>query len=259
MKYKLIKFLTVLSLMITLTASAALQVYGAEEHSWYIKRNGHLRPDPPSDFCAISEYNAYFVNSALTDDSDEKRIYLTFDVGYENGNVERILNILKDECVPAAFFLLDNIILKNTDLVKRMVEDGHLACNHTKNHKNLSNATEEEIEKDLTALENIFYTETGYQMSKFFRFPEGRYSKEAVETVNKLGYTTVFWSFGYDDWDNSRQPSRERAINKILSNTHNGAIILLHPTSKTNADILEELIFEWRKMGYGFGTLEELA
>ena len=258
MIYKLIKLFTIIFLTTTIIVSTSLPIYGAEEHSWYIKRKGHLQPDPPCDFHAISVYNAHFVNSALTDSSDEKRIYLTFDVGYENGNVERILNVLKNECVPAAFFLLDNIILKNTSLVKRMVEDGHLACNHTKNHKNLSNATEEEIANDLKALEDIFYTETGYRMSKFFRFPEGRYSKEAVETVNKLGYTTVFWSFGYDDWDNNRQPSKERAMNKILSNTHNGAIILLHPTSKTNADILNALISEWRKMGYEFGTLEEL-
>lgn len=258
MIYKLLKLSAVLSLAISMLISGAFQALGAEECSWYIKRNGNLQPAPPADFFAISKYNAHFINSALTDDSSEKRLYLTFDAGYENGNVEKILNVLKDEGVPAAFFLLDNVILKNTDLVKRMVEEGHLACNHTKNHKNLSNATKEEIEKDLQALENIFYTETGYRMSKFFRFPEGRYSREAVQTVSNLGYTTVFWSFGYEDWDNNKQPSRERALNKILSNTHNGAIILLHPTSKTNADIMSELISEWRNMGYDFGTLDEL-
>ena len=96
-------------------------------------------------------------------------------------------------------------------------------------------------------------------MSKYFRFPEGKYNAETLDIVNKLGYTTVFWSFAYDDWDNERQPSHDKAMNKILSNTHDGAVILLHPTSATNAEILPELITEWRALGYSFGTLDELT
>jgi peptidoglycan-N-acetylmuramic acid deacetylase len=96
-------------------------------------------------------------------------------------------------------------------------------------------------------------------MSKYFRFPEGKYSIEAVKSVNELGYKTIFWSFAYDDWDNSRQPDKQKSIIKILSNTHSGEIILLHPTSSTNAEILPILIKEWRKMGYSFGTLDDLT
>jgi peptidoglycan-N-acetylmuramic acid deacetylase len=232
---------------------------GAEEFSWYIKRNGQNQPFPPSNFDSIKNMGAYYIDCNLSDASDSKRLYLTFDAGYENGNVEKILDVLDSEGVPAAFFVLDNIILKNTDLVKRMAENGHLVCNHTKRHKNLSGATKEEIVRDLTELEDIYKRATGNEMAKFFRFPEGKYSQNAIAAVNDMGYKTVFWSFGYEDWDNNKQPSAEYAFKKIIDNTHNGAIILLHPTSATNAKIMRQLICKWREMGYSFGTLEELT
>ena len=140
-----------------------------------------------------------------------------------------------------------------------MSDEGHLVCNHTKRHRDLTGCTREEIESDLSALEAIYTEKTGLSLAKYFRFPEGKYSKEALESVKSLGYKTVFWSFAYADWDNKRQPSPEFAKTKILSNTHNGAVILLHPNSKTNALILSELIDEWRNMGYSFGTLDELT
>ena len=189
---------------------------------------------------------------------DLKNVPATAATCYENGNVERILDTLKKEEVTAAFFLLDNIILKNTDLVTRMAEEGHLVCNHTKNHKNLCDQSYDNIKEDIFALERIYSEATGKEMDKYFRFPKGVYSESALEIVESLGYKTVFWSFAYDDWDNGRQPNREKAINKILSNTHNGAIILLHPTSEVNADIMPTLISEWRSMGYEFGSLNDL-
>ena len=228
----------------------------ADCKSWYIKRNGTNPPTPPADIEIIKENGGFYLNDHLTD--GEKRLYLTFDAGYENGNIERILDVLKKENVPAAFFVLDNLIIKNTDLVMRMADDGHLVCNHTKRHKNLSGASEKEIKEDLTALEDIYREYTGREMAKFFRFPEGKYSHHAISCVSKIGYKTAFWSFAYEDWNNGKQPTNEYAKKKILSNTHNGAVILLHPTSKTNADILAELISEWRRMGYEFGTLEEI-
>lgn len=227
--------------------------------SWYIKRNGHNRPTFPKEAETVSQHSGYYIDEKLSADSTEKKLYITFDAGYENGNIEKILNTLKEENVPAAFFLLDNIILKNTDLVLRMAEEGHLVCNHTKNHRDLSSATEEEIAKNLSALEMLYEEKTGREMAKYFRFPEGKYSLDALCTVEKLGYKTVFWSFGYDDWDNCRQPSEAKAIKKILDNTHNGEILLLHPTSATNANILPKLIKAWRDMGYTFGTLDELT
>ena len=235
-----------------------IATYAENESSWYLKRHGHELPTFPENAELLSKYNVYYVDKSAFE-KGEKVIYLTFDAGYENGNITKILDVLKSENVPAAFFLLDNIILKNENLVKRMVSEGHLVCNHTKRHKNLCGASKEEIYNDLFALEEIYEEKIGEKMSKYFRFPEGKYSIEAVKSVNELGYKTIFWSFAYDDWDNSRQPDKQKSIIKILSNTHNGEIILLHPTSSTNAEILPILIKEWRKMGYSFGTLDDLT
>ncbi|MBQ8303144.1 MAG: polysaccharide deacetylase family protein [Clostridia bacterium] len=246
-------------LVMTFILSSAIYASGETTCHWYIKHRKGEVPQFPPEANTIEQYDGYYIDNKLSQSSETKRLYLTFDAGYENGNIEKILNILKEKNVPAAFFLLDNIILKNTDLVLRMGEEGHLVCNHTKNHKNLSNASEEEIAKNLTALEKIYEEKCGREMSKYFRFPEGNYSIEALKCVQKLGYKTVFWSFAYDDWDNGRQMSNEKATKKILDNTHNGAIILLHPTSETNTEILPTLIEEWRAMGYSFGTLDELT
>ncbi len=257
-KYVL-KFLSVLIISTLILGIMDVDANAAEAHNWYIKRNGTGTPSFPPDAEMLKEYNCYFIDDKAISDTDLRRIYITFDAGYENGNVEKIMDVLKAENVPAAFFLLDNIILKNTDLVKRMAEEGHLVCNHTKNHKNLCGCTEEEIARDISALENIYQEKTDRQMSKYFRFPEGKYSMEAVKIINSLGYKTIFWSFAYDDWDNNRQSDPERAIKKVLDNTHDGAIMLFHPTSATNAKIFPMLIKEWRKMGYSFGTLDELT
>ena len=232
----------------------ALKVNAQGELNWFIKRKGRDIPIFPKEAVEAESYDAYYI-----DKSGEKKIYLTFDAGYENGNVEKILDVLKEKSVPAAFFLLDNIILKNSDLVLRMEDEGHLVCNHTKNHKNLSFASEEEIARNLKALEMIYEERCGRKMSKYFRFPEGRYTLQALKTVQSLGYKTIFWSFAYDDWDNGRQPDCDKAIKKVLDNTHDGAVMLFHPTSSTNAEIFPILIDSWRDMGYTFGTLDELT
>lgn len=255
-KGKLNKFLAFI-LLTVLLFSLSNSISATEELHWYIKRCKGAAPDFPKEAEVISEYDAYYIDKSASD--EKKVIYLTFDAGYENGNIEKILNILKAEEVPAAFFLLDNIILKNTDLVLRMADEGHLVCNHTKNHKNLSSASEEEIARNLSALEKIYEEKTGREMSKYFRFPEGSYSIDALKCVRDLGYKTVFWSFAYDDWDNNRQPGNEKAIKKVLENTHNGAVMLFHPTSGTNAEIFPTLIREWKNMGYTFGTLDQLT
>ena len=226
---------------------------------WYVPRSGNKMPTPSREQVKIEEYNGYYIDKKLTDTSDKKIIYLTFDAGYENGNVEKIMNTLKEKEVPAAFFLLDNIVLKNTDLVIRMENEGHLVCNHTKNHKNICKLTESEIKKNLSDLEKIYEQKTGKSMAKYFRFPEGKYNEETLSLINDMGYKTIFWSFAYADWDNNRQPQKDKAIDKILSNTHNGMVILLHPTSSVNAEILPILIDKWRDMGYSFGTLDELV
>ena len=255
-----IKFFTFFLTIITACLSVVTVASASCEYNWYcVHRKDHKQPVADSNLSFIEKYNGYYIDKAHGDNECDKVIYLTFDAGYENGNVERILDVLKKENVPAAFFVLGNLVCKNSNLVKRMFEEGHLVCNHTRNHKNLSSATKSEIADNLSSLERIYTEETGKTMSKYFRFPEGEYSLCALQYLNELGYKSIFWSFAYDDWDNNRQPSKEAAIKKILENTHNGAVILLHPTSKTNAEILPTLISEWRKMGYTFGTLDDLT
>lgn len=255
-KEKIIKKIS-LCLLFALLICLPCRIFASEQLHWFIKRNKCDTPTFPPEAEEIEQYGAYYIDKKV--DEENKVIYLTFDAGYENGNVERILDVLKKENVPAAFFLLDNIILKNTDLVNRMAEEGHLVCNHTKNHKNLSSASDEEIERNLIALEKIYEEKTGREMAKYFRFPEGSYSVNALKCINKMGYKTLFWSFAYEDWDNGRQMNKERAMKKVLDNTHNGAVMLFHPTSETNADIFGDLIREWKSMGYNFGTLDQLT
>ena len=256
------KYVFLCILIVSLIFGSTVNVFagndGTKEYNWFCIRNGSSQPPITPQEALINKYGAISVDRSVSDSSDRKVIYITFDAGYENGNVESVLNTLKNENVCAAFFLLDNIIIKNPDLVTRMANEGHLICNHTKNHKNLCCESFDEIENDIKSLEDICRENTGLEIDKFFRFPEGKYSESALDAVSKLGYRTVFWSFAYADWDNSNQPKRDKAINKILSNTHNGAIILLHPTSKTNAEILPDLIKSWREMGYEFGDLRDI-
>ena len=202
----------------------------------------------------LAEYDAAYLG-----DPAENRIYLTFDAGYENGCTEKILDVLQAQQVPAAFFLVGNYLEKNADLVRRMVAEGHTVGNHTMHHYDMSRLSDKAaFAKELTDLENLFREVTGKELPKYYRPPQGIYSEENLKMAKELGYKTVFWSLAYVDWKNEDQPSKEEAFQKLLPRTHPGAVVLLHSTSKTNAEILEELISRWKEDGYQFGTLEEL-
>ena len=198
-------------------------------------------------------------DAAYIGDTNDKVLYLTFDAGYENGCTEKILDTLKQQEVPAAFFLVGNYIEKNADLVRRMASEGHIVANHTMHHPDMSKlSAKAAFSKELTDLETLYKETTGQDMPKFYRPPQGIYSEENLKMAQELGYKTVFWSLAYVDWNNDAQPSAETAFSKLLPRTHNGAVVLLHSTSATNAEILEGLLTKWKEMGYRFGTLEEL-
>lgn len=208
----------------------------------------------------IENYGGYYVDKKHGDGAEEKVIYLTFDAGYENGNVEKILDVLKQEDVPAAFFVLENLIKQNKALVMRMIDEGHLVCNHTSKHLDVTKCkTLDEFRAELESLEDIYREVTGREMPNYFRPPEGKFSEQSMRFACELGYKTIFWSFAYADWDNGDQPSESVASEKILSNVHNGEIMLLHPTSATNAAILADIIRELKAQGYRFGSLDELT
>lgn len=198
-------------------------------------------------------------DAAYLGDPSEKVLYLTFDAGYENGCTEKILDTLKKHDAKAAFFLVGSYLERNADLVRRMAAEGHTVGNHTMHHYDMSKISDPEtFRKELEGVEDLYKTVTGGEMSKFYRPPQGIYSEENLKQAQKLGYKTVFWSLTYVDWLNDKQPTREAAFAKLLPRTHCGAVVLLHSTSKTNAEILDELLTEWEKEGYRFGTLEEL-
>ena len=202
----------------------------------------------------LASYDAAYIG-----ETGQKVLYLTFDAGYENGCTEKILDVLKTHQVPAAFFLVGNYIEKNADLVRRMVSEGHTVGNHTMHHYDMSRlSTPEAFGKELTELETLFRETTGQDMPKYYRPPQGIYSEENLRMAKELGYKTVFWSLAYVDWNNDDQPTAQQAFEKLLPRTHNGAVVLLHSTSQTNGEILDELLTRWKEMGYRFGTLEEL-
>lgn len=229
---------------------------------WYFnKTKDNTQPPLSADLSYITKYNGYWLDTKHNSIEDEdKVIYLTFDAGYENGNIEKILDILKTENVPAAFFILKNLVIKDTTLVKRMIEEGHMVCNHTANHKDMTKAADfESFRCELEEMEKIYTEITGEKLAPYYRPPEGKTSEQTMKWTNDLGYKTIFWSFAYADWDNNNQMSPEKACEKILAHTHNGEVILLHPTSATNAEILDDLIHTWKERGFRFGTLDELT
>ena len=198
-------------------------------------------------------------DAAYLGDTREKVLYLTFDAGYENGCTEQVLDTLKKHQVSAAFFLVGNYIERNADLVRRMVEEGHIVGNHTMHHYDMSKLSQKEtFSRELTDLEELFRQTTGKELPKFYRPPQGVYSQENLKMAKELGYKTVFWSLAYVDWLNDKQPTREEAFRKLLPRTHNGAVVLLHSTSQTNAKILDTLLTRWEEAGYTFGTLDDL-
>ena len=198
--------------------------------------------------------DAYYIG-----DVSQKKIYLTFDAGYENGYTENILDVLKKHNVKATFFLVGNFIETAPELVKRMVSDGHTVGNHTMTHPDMSSISDiESFKKELSGLENLYKEVTGKDMMKIYRPPQGKFSEENLKMAKSMGYKTIFWSLAYVDWYNDNQPTREQAFDKLLPRIHNGAVVLLHSTSKTNSEILDELLSKWEEMGYELSPITEL-
>ncbi len=226
-----------------------------ETGSWGLSFRGEgIAPVAPADTQQLKKYNATYLG-----DTAEKVIYLTFDAGYENGCTAKILDTLKAHNAPASFFLVGNYIERNADLVRRMVAEGHIVGNHTMHHYDMSKLAEKTaFEKELTDLEALYKDVIGADMPKFYRPPQGTYSEKNLEMANEMGYKTVFWSLAYVDWRNDNQPTKEQAFSKLLPRIHNGAVVLLHSTSQTNAQILDELLTTWESQGYRFAPITEL-
>lgn len=226
-----------------------------ETGAWGLSfRQEHAPPVGPASSEELARFNASYIG-----DTQKKVLYLTFDAGYENGCTAKILDVLKSHNVPAAFFLVGNYIEKNADLVRRMVDEGHIVGNHTMHHYDMSKlSTKDAFSKELTELETLFKETTGKELPKYYRPPQGIYSKDNLLMAKELGYQTVFWSLAYMDWNNDKQPTVEEAYAKLLPRIHDGAVVLLHSTSQTNAAILDDLLTKWKDMGYAFGSIDQL-
>jgi len=202
----------------------------------------------------LKTYNAYY-----TGDTKDKKIYLTFDAGYENGYTEKILDVLKKHNTKATFFLVGNFLETSPELVKRMAEEGHIVGNHTMTHPDMSAISDmESFKKEIEGVENLYKEVTGKNLLKIYRPPQGKYSEDNLRMAQELGYKTIFWSLAYVDWYNDNQPTKEQAFDKLIPRIHNGAIVLLHSTSKTNSEILDELLTKWEDMGYIISPITEL-
>ena len=230
-------------------------------YQWYcVHAKEHQQPTLDSQLHFIEDLDGYYIDHQHADPNDsDKVMYLTFDVGYENGNVSKILDVMQAEQVTGAFFILGNLIHRNPELVRRMANEGHTVCNHTVRHRDMSRADEASFLAELKELETLYQDLTGYSMSPYYRPPEGKFSQENLESARKNGYCTIFWSFAYADWSNDKQPNTEWAKQKVTENFHNGAVLLLHPTSATNAAIMQDVIREAKEQGYRFATLDELT
>ena len=211
------------------------------------KPTGNVTPE------ALEEYNAYFVA-----EGEDKVIYLTFDCGYENGNTEPILDALKKHNAPATFFVVGHYLESAPDLVKRMVEEGHTVGNHTYHHPDMSQISDPtSFRKEMDDVAIKFKDLTGQDLAMYYRPPQGKYSTTNLQMAKDMGYTTFFWSLAYVDWNQDSQPSHEEAFKKLTGRIHPGAIVLLHNTSKTNGEILDELLTKWEEMGYSFRPLSD--
>lgn len=203
----------------------------------------------------LEKYDAYYVG-----EDTEKVIYLTFDAGFENGNTEPILDALKKHNVQATFFVVGHYLETAPELVKRMTEEGHIVANHTYNHPDMSKISDKNsFQKEMNDVAALYKEITGREMEKFYRPPQGKYSESNLQMAKDMGYKTFFWSLAYVDWYQDNQPTKEEAFNKLLGRIHPGAIVLLHSTSKTNGEIMDELLGKWEEMGYSFKPLSAVV
>ena len=201
----------------------------------------------------LRQYGAIFLG-----DTRKKELYLTFDNGYENGYTARILDVLKEKKVPAAFFVTGHYVNGQEDLLRRMINEGHLIGNHSWSHPDMTRISSGQIREELEKVKREVANRTGYQEMRFMRPPRGIFNERTLAVSRELGYTNVFWSIAYKDWDTTRQLGWKYAYDKVMSQLHPGAVILLHSVSRDNAEALGKIIDDARSRGYEFKSLEQL-
>ncbi len=248
---KIIKLLIFTMVMFTMFFTSTY--FTSYASGWGFRKNSiHQVPEIGKYQQIIDGTNSFYVGP------NEKNVYLTFDAGYDNGVLSKILDTLKEKKISASFFITGDFVKRFPTLVKRIVDEGHIACNHSYSHKKITSMSCAQLADDLTKLEDAFYELTGTKMVKYFRPPEGEFDRSSLENLKSLGYKTIFWSIAYKDWDTKKQNGADYCVRTIMDNLHNGAIILMHSVSRSNQEALPIVIDKITLEGYTFKTVNEL-
>jgi len=230
------------------------------EHSYGIAKNGQphqISIDNQNFFDTHPEYAAIAYDTQAMQPGAEKTLYLTFDCGYENGNTAIVLDVLKEKNVKAAFFCTTDQLRTAPEIVARMINEGHIVGNHSHTHASFPSLTRTQMAEEIITADNYLRTHYGYS-APFFRYPKGEYNESSLEAVASLGFTNVFWSSSYADWDTNAQKGGQYALDTVISRLHPGAILLLHSVSSDNAKAMADIIDEAQALGYVFRELTEL-
>ena len=222
---------------------------------WWLKRNENHQTPEVSDYIDLSKYDAYYVNPKCK----KKKIFLTFDCGYENGFTPKILDVLKKQKVVAAFFVTKPFIREGRELIRRMKKEGHIVGNHTVHHKSMPTLSDRDNKQEIIDCAECCKEATGYEMDHFIRPPMGEYNEKTLKLTKSMGYKTIFWSMAYVDFDVNKQPGKQYVVEHFKKYTHNGAIPLMHNVSQSNAEALDEVITNLKKEGYQFESLKKLS
>ena len=222
---------------------------------WWLKRNENHQTPEVSDHIDLSKYDAYYVNPKCK----KKKIFLTFDCGYENGFTPKILDVLKKQKIVAAFFVTKPFIREGRELVRRMKKEGHIVGNHTVHHKSMPTLSDRDNKQEIIDCAEYCKEATGYEMDHFIRPPMGEYNEKTLKLTKSMGYKPIFWSMAYVDFDVNKQPGKQYVVEHFKKYTHNGAIPLMHNVSQSNAEALDEVITNLKKEGYQFESLKKLS
>lgn len=227
------------------------------EDTWCFQRKKDHEPSGSYEYFNLKEYGGYYINDHVPE--GDKVVYLTFDCGYPSNRTVSILDTLKKHNVKASFFVTKMYLEECSDYAIRMKEEGHMVCNHTVNHKDLTVMEVEDIISEIFDVAQYFYEKTGYEIDPYFRTPTGSYTKRVMQMIKDAGYTTLFWSLAYDDYDQNNQPAPGFIIDHFQKFHHNGAVILMHNDSSSNERDLDEVLTYLEGEGYRFGLLDEIA
>lgn len=256
MKWNRLLILVVICLF---SINALVLAAGSIDSSYHFgfkkSKNGQVASIDQEGFKGILEkYGAIFLG-----DTQKKELYITFDNGYENGYTPKILDVLKEKKVPAIFFVTGHYIKDQPELLKRMVDEGHLIGNHSWSHPDMSRIPAEKMKDELNRVRDEVIQLTGQKEMKYLRTPRGIFSERTLAVSKELGFTNVFWSVAYKDWDTKVHMGSRYAYDKVMSQLHPGAVILLHSVSKDNAEALGQIIDDARKLGYEFKSLDQMT